>query len=452
MKKVVSGNDLREKMIEAIDLLVDNVKITLGPIGKNVIINHSSFSPFITNDGVTIASNIESEDEVINTILTIAKEASIKTNELVGDGTTTTLVLLGAIYKLGIDLINSGIKPILLKEELDNSVDKIIKLIKKKSRPVTNQDIYNIALISSNSKEIGSIISDAYNKVKDINSIKIKESNENTTKLIYKIGYSIDTNLASPYFLTDKNLSINDAYVILTNLHLYDIENISNIINNLNDKNIIIFADDYSEEFINNVVSMYLNKELNIILFKNTEYGINKLETLKDLEAITNANIIYSLDNINLNNIGNINKIEIDEDLTTIINNKNELVSKRINELEKYKSNNSFDKDFINRRISMLKNGLVEISVGAKTDTERRELKMRYDDALCAISSLSDGVVVGSGLVFYEISNMLDEKNNGNKLLKEALKYPLKQILINAGLNDEDIINKIKKIIVLFIM
>ena len=175
MKKIVFGNELYEKMKSAINLLCGSVKITLGPKGNNVIIDHSSFSPFITNDGVTIAENIESEDEVVNTILTLAKEASIKTNDIVGDGTTTTLVLLEGIFNEGLKLINEGYNPIILKKELNNYMDKLINELENISRIPTNKELFNVALTSSNDDDIAKNIYDAYLKTKSINAINIKE-------------------------------------------------------------------------------------------------------------------------------------------------------------------------------------------------------------------------------------------------------------------------------------
>ena len=204
MKKVVAGKELNDKMDQAIELLCNTVKTTLGPKGSNIIIDHSAFNPFITNDGVTIAENIESDDAIINTILQLAKEASINTNSTVGDGTTTTLVLLQSIYNLGKKMINDGMNPILLKKELARSTKEIIKLITQYSHIPSEEELLNIIVTSANSKEIGKDIYQAYTLTTDSRTIYLKESNNEKTEIIYKKGYVIDTLIASTFFFKDE--------------------------------------------------------------------------------------------------------------------------------------------------------------------------------------------------------------------------------------------------------
>jgi len=203
MKKVINGEDLKIKMKNAIDLLCNTVKTTLGPKGNNIIIDHSDFTPFITNDGVTIAKNIESDDVVINTILELAKEATIRTNENVGDGTTTTLVLLQSIFDEGLKAIDKGVSPIILKRELDELLKEIVLRIESKSRKPKNSELLNIAQVSANGKEIGEIVFEVYSKIKDRNSITIKEGIDKTV-VNYLKGYTFDTIIASEYFFSEE--------------------------------------------------------------------------------------------------------------------------------------------------------------------------------------------------------------------------------------------------------
>ncbi len=420
MKKVVSNDELREKMTSAIDLLCDTVKTTLGPKGSNIIIDHSAFNPFITNDGVTIAENIESDDEVINTILTLAKESSIKTNELVGDGTTTTLVLLQSIYHEGIKLINNGINPIIIKNELSNYLKIVEGKIKKESWQVGKEELKKIATIAGGSAEIGKIICDAYLKVKDKDKIKIKEGNYNT-EVIYKKGYVIESMISPYYFQNKKCIELDNPYILIFNSFLTDIEDISNIINFVvdNKKSLVIWAEDFSDKFSNDLVSLNLQNNLDIYLLKIPGYGIEKINVINDLCLISKS----ELNNINVENLGVINNIKIKENECLI----------------------SFDKELItNKRIKNLSKGLIEINVGALTTTERRELKMRYDDAKEAIFSSQNGVLLGGGVTLYKISEELKEDNNASKIYKNALKKPLEQIISNAGLNN-NIISKIKE-------
>ena len=249
---------VRDKMNIAIDML-SSVKVTLGPKGENVIINQSLCSPFITNDGVTIASNIESDDIVVNTILERAKEASIKTLETAGDGTTTTLVLLEELYKEGVKLVDNKVNPIIIREQLNTESQKVVNLLDKYSKKPTKKELLDIAVTASNDIEIGKNICNAYLKVKDKDLIDIKETNNRNTTINYVKGYSFDTCIASYYYFKENVIKMDDVYVLITNKvinEIYEIEDILNIIINDN-KNLVIIADDYGENLVNQMVSMY---------------------------------------------------------------------------------------------------------------------------------------------------------------------------------------------------
>lgn len=446
MKKVVNGNELKNKMLDAINMLCDTVKVTLGPKGHNIIIDHSNFSPFITNDGVTIAQNIESKDEVINTILELAKEASIKTNEVVGDGTTTTLVLLQSIFINGLELINKGVNPIILKEELNEALDEVIKTVKNKARKPTDKDLLNIATISSNDEEIGKLISQAYINTRSKNAITINEADDENTTLEFIKGYSFDTELASPYFLKDKNeINLNNAKILIID-YINSLEDIGLILNEIKNKNLslVILSNGYSDDFVNDSISLKLDGIIDIYLLKTPEYGLRQESILKDISVITNARIINN-DIVLLHHLGDGNII-INENNTTLSFDINEHIEARIKELEYLLSIsvNDINKEFYSKTLSMFKTCLANINVGAVTKTERREKKMRFDDALCAIESSISGILPGGGLVLLEISDAIESKTNGYKILKDALNVPIKQILINSGLNYENVINEIK--------
>ena len=429
MKKIVSGLELREKMNEAISLLCGTVKMTLGPKGSNVIIDHSSFSPFITNDGVTIAENIESDDAVVNTILTLAKEASIKTNEDVGDGTTTTLVLLEEIYNYGIKLIDEGISPLIIKKELYESLLNVLDMIDVYSKKASKEDLLLVATNSSNNEEIGKNISDAFYKVKNKNGVFIKEGSLDKTVINYIKGYTFDTILASPYFLHSNEIVFNNPYLLIHNGVIDDIEliakNLNYIINN--NMSLIVIAKDYSTEVIEQVLSLYLDDNVKIILLKNPEFGFKEYYFENDIKAI--------LDN-QINGYKTIKGIKINKDKTTILFNKNSSLSKYIKNLKNLKFDTEVDNNYIKEKISMFENGLAEIVVGANTITERRELKMRYDDALCAVGSCDEGIVPGSGIIYALISEKLNDDTVGDTILKNVLIKPLEQIIINSALND----------------
>lgn len=450
MKKVITGERLYNYEEEAIELLCGTVKKTLGPKGSNAIIDHSMFSPFITNDGVTIAKNIESEDECINTILTLAKEASIKTNEEVGDGTTTTLVLLESIFKSGIKKIREGLNPNILKKELDEATKEVIEELKKESKDPEEKDYLNIASIAANDEKIGKEISSLYLRLQQKGAIKIEESETNKTDTEIIKGYTFETFLASPYFLNSKEeQTFKKPYLLLVNKEILEIEEISEVINFIIDKKvpIVTIAKDYSEEVVNEILSLNFNKVTNVILLKMPEYGLHQIEVLNDIEILTNAKLIKTNDEINLNNLAKCDEIKIDKKEVTIINSKQkEKVEKRIKELEEklIKEKDSYEKDFLNERLAKLTNGKGIIRVGGVTITEARERKMRYDDALCALKSMNEGVLPGAGMSLLKIHDQIQVKSNGYALLKDALNQPFIEILKNAGIDDKKIYNEIK--------
>lgn len=449
LKKVITNKELQDKMQEAINLLCDTVKTTLGPTGNNIIVDHSTFTPFITNDGVTIAKNIESDDPVINTILELAKEASIKTDEIVGDGTTTTLVLLEEIFNQGLELIKNGKKPILLKNEINETLKKLIRLIKLKSKSPTKNDLLKIARISANDKEIGKIISNTYSKVKNKNAIKLIE-NENleSTYTFYK-GYSFDTNLASTYYFNkQKEIVLNQPHILLVDNYIDNPEEISLIINYIIEekKDLIIIANEYSDLFINYIMSLYLDNDTNIYLLTNPEYGEKQKIFLTDISIISNCEILYDLNNLNFVHLGKINSIKINNEKTIFHFSTNPKIKNYIKDIKNsIKSlKDTFEKDFYQKRLSMFNFGLAEIKVGGTTKTEIREKIMRFQDALCAIEIANKGIVPGAGITFLQISNEYQTVTDADIIIKKALEKPFFQILQNADINEFEIYEQIK--------
>lgn len=442
LKKVIRGKALQEKMLYAIELLCDTVKSTLGPQGSNVLIDHSAFTPFITNDGVTIAENIECEDAAINTILELAKEASINTNSLVGDGTTTTLVLLQQLINYGFDEVNKGKNPITLKKELEKDLNFIISKLKEFSKNPSDDDLESIAITSSNSVEIGKIVGEAYIKVRNKNAIKIKENINEETKVLYQKGYTIDTLLASSYFLIDAKMEITNPLVILVNHQISNLEEIAIYLNYSlkKDKSLIILADDYNDDVINDVLSINSELEKKIILLKIPEYGNNKQAQLKDLELISSSKIITELTDMNVDYLGQVEGVTVTEEETNFYFLPSPSINKKVEELFKLET----EDPFIQKRIAMFNNGIINILVGAATTTERREKKMRFDDALCAISAASKGIVVGSGLTFCRVAEHITHLGK-SQIFQKVLQEPFKQIMYNSGLNSSEIISKIKK-------
>lgn len=450
MKKTVTGNELYECVEKALELLCGTVSKTLGPKGRNAIIDHSLFSPFITNDGVTIARNIESEDERVNTILTLAKEASIKTDETVGDGTTTTLVLLESIFKKGLEKIRLGVNPNMLKKELNQALEEVILKIKEEKKEPTEKDYFHIASIAANDEEIGSLISNIFLKLKDgVLTIEESSTKETFSKIIN--GYTFETILASPYFLKDKNeIEVKNSYFLIINKEIHEIEEISETINYLIDKKspAIILASDYSDEVINEILSLNFNGVTNVILLKMPEYGPHQIDLQSDLEILTKSKIVNITDEVKASNLGLCNNIKLDKEKVIITNDlTGEDLKKQINKIKEQikEEQDSYELDFLKNRLAKLTSGMGVIYVGAPTTTEAREKKMRFDDALWALKSIKDGIVPGSGITLLKIAHNLENKNNGYEILKEALTKPFYQILENAGENYDEVFHKIEE-------
>lgn len=451
MQKVITDEKLYEYEEQAIALLCGTVKKTLGPKGSNAIINHSLLNPFITNDGVTIAKNIESEDEAINTILTIAKEASIKTDELVGDGTTTTLVLLESIFQNGLNAIKEGLNPQILKKELIKSSQEIISKIKNKSREPNQNDFYHIASIAASDEKIGQTLTDMFLKLQKNPTIKVVLNNNAETIAKIVTGYSFETIIASPYFFANnKVINYENNAILLTNQEIECMEQISPILNHIidNKNNLIIMAVDYASEVINEILALNFNGITNVTLLKLPEYGVRQLAILKDLELITKAKLVKLNESISVNDLGKCEYVAITKD-TILINNNLESSSLKTHiqnlKIELKEMTEEYDRDFLQERIAKLTSGIGLIYVGATTNTEAKEIKMRYDDALAAIKTATYGILPGSGLILSQIAEELNTQNIGNVILKEALKKPLFQILENAGYQSLDIYEKIKE-------
>ena len=455
MKYIISGDELKNVMKQAISLLCDTVSNTLGPTGNNVLINNSETTPFFTNDGVTIAKNIESEDKRINTVLEIIKEASLKTNELVGDGTTTTLVLLQSIFNLGLEKIEKGMNNIILKQELINSMNKVIDEIYKLKKIPTKEELYSIAYTSTNDKEISLITTEVFSKMKNKYAIKLEESDNESTYYINRKGYNIPiNNISSMYFSKNKEIELKNANILILKGYLDNLESIYDIINNTldNNNNLIIFVEGLNEEIKNEILVYYFNKK-NIFITEIEEYASRRDKIEEDIKTLTNStikNIEY--EPINLSDLGRIDSITIKQDEVVLFNNKDTsktLINNLKEELKEEKE--EYNKDFIKSRLSKLENGITTIYVGGITKSEKRERIMRFEDAICALDSSKDGVVYGEGITYLKASNALNDKDISDSIMKKSLEKVFEKVIENLGLDSniikDEIINSNYKLI-----
>ena len=439
MKKIIKSEELYKYLEESVKLIGDAVKTTIGPSGSNVIINDASLSPFITNDGVTIANAVDSDDLVISTILSIIKEASLKTNNNVGDGTTTTICLLESIFLNGLEVIKKGYDPIKLKNELQKVIDNVVLMLDDLTINTTDEHLKLLANISANDEEIGNLITEFYLSLKKCKNIKIMENtkdNKDTTEIMP--GYFIDTSLASPYFLKNKqSITINNPNLVIFDTPVIDMDVLDNYINDSLNKNecLFVLADSYSDTVINEVLALNYEKE-NIILLNNYEYGVKKFSIIDDLISLLNTN----------NNYGKLEKIIIDNNTTTFIQSKSSKIMERIEKLKEEIKNEEkeYELEILKDRLSKLENNYGIIYVGGNTSIERRERKMRFEDALNALYSADDGVLLGGGIPLLYIGNSLSINNEANNIISKSLVIPFKQILINNGENYENILEYIK--------
>ena len=449
MKEVISGDSLENIMKYAVNMISDATKTTLGPTGNNVIINNSEESVFITNDGVTIAENICSNDQKINSILEIVKESSLKTNELVGDGTTTTLVLLQSIFNNGLDEINNGKNRIELKNELNDSLDNALTLLDKLKKKPSKKDFISIASTSCNDKELGFFLANIYFKMKNKYSIKVSESHNEKTYYEIKKGYNIElSNISNIYFKKDKEIILDNCFLLIIKGYLTSLEQISDIINDClsNDRKLVILVEDMDQMIKEEVLTYYLNNK-NIYIFTIPEYASRKEKIELDLSKLSNSNIKnIDYEKVLFSDCGIVERIIITKDELTLLSNNNE--KELIKELEKEKKNtfDLYDKEFIEERISKLKNGIATIYVGGKTKTEIKEKSMRVIDALSALDIAKKGVVLGEGVTFLNVSNNIVIKTVADKIIKEALTSPFKTIFENIGLDYNKILDEIKRL------
>lgn len=449
MKKIITGEELVEKKRQAINLICNAVGSTLGPTGNNVLINNSEQAPFITNDGVTIASNIESEEEDINTILEIIKEASLKTNELVGDGTTTTLVLAKSILNQGLEEIKKGMIPIVLKEELLTLSEKIEKEIEKKKKTPQEKDYYAIARTASNSKEIGDYLTEQFLKMKNTSSIRIEEGDKEHTYSVLRKGYTMEiNNISSLYFQKNKKIVLEDCIILILKGYLESLEPIHEIIEESVERKrpLIILTEEMDNTISQELLTYFLTYQYPVLAIPLPDYASHREKIESDIQILSKAtikNIEY--EKVFIQDVGIIPKVEITkEEITLEVGKVPETLIKNIQE-ELKETKEEFEKEFIENRLSKLTDGILTIYVSAPTKTEVKEKRMRYEDALKSLSVAKEGVVPGEGLLFLELSEQLQEKTIAEKILKKALQEPFLQIIENTGKNKEELFSLIEK-------
>jgi chaperonin GroEL len=468
-KQILFGRDFKLKVLKGVDTLADVVKVSLGPKGRNVVLDKGYGSPSIVDDGVSIAKEIELKDPFENMGAKLVYEVASNTNEMAGDGTTTSTVLAQAMIHQGFKALEKGANPVLVKQGIDRAGKEVAERLLKKSRPLKNRaDIENVATISAGSAEIGKIIADAMEKVSQNGVINVDESKGFDTELSVVEGLQYDKGYLSPYFVTNREtmtVELEDPLVLVTDQKVATVQDILPVLEQVvkAGKPLLIIADDVENEVTNTLIVNKLRGTFNVVVTKAPGFGDAQKDQLQDIAILTEGKFItkdlaMKLSEVTIDDLGTIGRAIIKKDTTTLVggSHKNPAIANRIKELESLikKSTSEYDKKNLQERLAKLSGGVAVIKVGATTETELKEKKLHIEDALNATkAAVLEGIVAGGGATLMEIYNELkdtfkDENvdvQRGIQAVLDSLSAPLFQIAENAGFNGADIVENQKK-------
>lgn len=469
IEKIVKfGVDAREKLLKGVETLADAVKITLGPKGRNVVVDHVYIEPLITNDGVTIAKEIVLPDEIEDMGAKIVKGACVRTNDVAGDGTTTSAVLVEKIFKEGLKCFTMGANPILLRNGIQKAVEFTVNEIKKYSKPVKdNEAIKQVATISSGSESTGELIAKAFEEVGLDGIITIEEGNNLITSMNVVEGTRINRGYISPYMCQDQNkliAELDNPYILITDKKISNIQEILPVIDKVAKVggSLFIIAEDVEGDALTTIVINDMRKTFNCLAIKTPYFGDRRKKVLDDLALIVGAkyitgDIYNNLQEVTLDDLGHCDKVKADKDFTTIIGAKGdkEKIKDRVKELRSDIKDvkREFDLVVINGRLAQLNGGVALIKVGAPTELEMREKKLRMEDALNAtMAAIDEGIVIGGGVAILraqkELNKFIEENLTGDEkmgalILSKSLETPIRQIAKNAGVDDGVVVKEI---------
>ena len=467
-KEIKFGEDARKKMLDGVNKLADTVKVTLGPKGRNVVLDKSFGAPLITNDGVTIAKEIELDDPYENIGARLVKEVATKTNDIAGDGTTTATVLAQAIIKEGVKNVAAGGDPMAIKRGIDKAVESAVEGLKGISSEINGkEDIARVASISANSNEIGELIAEAMEKVSKDGVITIEESKTATTGLNVVEGMQFDKGYISPYFVTDTDKMetvMENPYILITDKKISNIQEILPLLESLMQQSgkLLIIADDIESEALSTLVLNKLRGVLNVAAVKAPGFGDRRKEMLEDVAVLTGGEVITSdlgleLKDTTIEQLGRAKQVKIQKENTIIVDGAGdkEKLSARVKQIKTQleETTSEFDKEKLQERLAKIAGGVAVIEVGAATEVEMKEKKLRIEDALSATkAAVEEGIVAGGGTALVNImpavekclNDLSEEEKIGAKIVLKALEEPVRQIATNAGLEGAVILNKIK--------
>ena len=469
-KNIIFDLEARSALKKGVDALSDAVKITLGPKGRNVIIDKSYGPPAITKDGVTVAKDIELEDAVENMGAQMVKEVASKTSDIAGDGTTTATVLAQSIIATGLKNVTAGSNPMDLKRGIDKAVIAVIKSLNKQTKQVGDsiEKIEQIAAISANNDmSIGKLIAEAMSKVKKEGVITIEEAKgiETTVKVVE--GMQFDRGYISPYFVTDTEkmeTSFENPYILIYDKKISTMKDLLPILEKVaqSGRPLLVIAEDVDGEALATMVVNKLRGSLKIAAVKAPGFGDRRKEMLEDIAVLTGGTVIseekgYKLEDADLSYLGEAEKVTIDKDDTTLVGGKGDkaAIKARVNQIKTHieDSKSDYDKEKLQERLAKLAGGVAVIYVGAASEMEMKEKKDRFDDALHATrAAIEEGIIPGGGVAFIRAIEGLDKVNvenddeeTGVAIIRRALEEPLRQIVINAGLDGSVVVQKVKE-------
>ena len=468
-KDLKNGADARVAMAEGINKLADTVKITLGPKGRNVVLDKSYGAPTITNDGVTIAKEIELEDNFENMGAQLVKEVATKTNDVAGDGTTTATVLAQSMINEGMKNLAAGANPIVLRKGMKKATDTAVEAIKNMSTPVTGKEhIQNVATISSGDEEVGKMVADAMEKVSKDGVITIEESKTMKTELDLVEGMQFDRGYISAYMATDMEKMeavLEDPFILITDKKISTIQDILPLLEQIvkMGAKLLIIAEDVEGEALTTLIVNKLRGTFSVVAVKAPGYGDRRKEMLEDIAILTGGTVISSdlgleLKDATLDQLGRAKSVKVEKENTIIVDGEGDkaALEARVAQIRKQieETTSDFDREKLQERLAKLAGGVAVIRVGAATETEMKEAKYRMEDALNATrAAVEEGIIPGGGSAYIhaskKVAKVVDEldgdEKTGAQIVLKALESPLYQIADNAGLNGSVIVNKVKE-------
>ena len=468
-KDIKYGVEARKALEAGVNKLADTVRVTLGPKGRNVVLDKSVGTPLITNDGVTIAKEVELEDAFENMGAQLVKEVATKTNDVAGDGTTTATVLAQAMINEGMKNLAAGANPIVLRKGMKKATDAAVEAIAKMSEPIKGKEqIARVAAISASDDEVGSLVADAMEKVTNEGVITIEESKTMKTELDLVEGMQFDRGYVSAYMCTDMEkmeANLDDPYILITDKKISNIQDILPVLEELvkSGQKLLIIAEDVEGEALTTLIVNKLRGTFNVVAVKAPGYGDRRKDMLKDIAVLTGGTVIseelgLELKDATLASLGRAKSVKVQKENTVIVDGQGSKadIDNRVAQIKAQLSETTseFDKEKLQERLAKLSGGVAVIRVGAATETEMKEAKLRMEDALNATrAAVEEGIIAGGGSAYIHASKEVEklvatlegDERTGAKIILKALEAPLFRIVENAGLEGSVVVNKVRE-------